>query len=307
MCFDALQSSPHLIKDYEVIVRLSVPFAQDLIVKHVPVLTHTTESVVNAGGVAGNTTASVSGDVSAATGTNSSTADGTKASTQGVGTGAAAAGRVRKVFLGGLPPDTTENNIVEFFGQFGGIEEVLLQYDRETQRLRGFGFLTFVSPESVDAVCRQHFFQFRGKKIEVKRAQSKADIDKRYVPGDGLPGVGGAGHRGGRGYSGRGRGYGGRGRGRGRGRSAGSAVGFGRGGGLGFYSGPHGSGAGDIVPQTTTSGAYQQMPYGYMIMPVFPGHQGTIQGNELNALQSGAYFPPGQQEQQPYLINSNSQ
>jgi len=34
------------------------------------------------------------------------------------------------------------------------IEEVLLQYDRETKRPRGFGFVTFMSDEVVDKLCQ---------------------------------------------------------------------------------------------------------------------------------------------------------
>lgn len=29
--------------------------------------------------------------------------------------------KIRKIFLGGLPPDSTEENITEFFGQYGPV------------------------------------------------------------------------------------------------------------------------------------------------------------------------------------------
>lgn len=49
----------------------------------------------------------------------------------------------RKVFVGGIPFGVDQTNIREDFGRYGEIEDVYLPTDRETGKLRGFGFVTF--------------------------------------------------------------------------------------------------------------------------------------------------------------------
>uniref|UniRef100_A0A8C6ATI1 Cold-inducible RNA-binding protein n=1 Tax=Monodon monoceros TaxID=40151 RepID=A0A8C6ATI1_MONMO len=48
-----------------------------------------------------------------------------------------------KLFIGGLSFDTNEQSLEQVFSKYGQISEVVVVKDRETQRLRGFGFVTF--------------------------------------------------------------------------------------------------------------------------------------------------------------------
>nr|CDS31266.1 RNA binding protein 38 [Hymenolepis microstoma] len=50
----------------------------------------------------------------------------------------------RKIFVGGLPYETTDAKLREFFEQFGPIEEAVVITDRATQKSRGYGFVTMV-------------------------------------------------------------------------------------------------------------------------------------------------------------------
>ena len=52
-------------------------------------------------------------------------------------------GEGRKIFVGGLPFSVDEEGIRSDFGKFGPIEDVYLPRDRESDRPRGFGFVTF--------------------------------------------------------------------------------------------------------------------------------------------------------------------
>lgn len=52
-------------------------------------------------------------------------------------------GEGRKVFVGGIPFGVDQQNVREDFGRYGEIEDVYLPSDRETGKLRGFGFVTF--------------------------------------------------------------------------------------------------------------------------------------------------------------------
>uniref|UniRef100_A0A8C0LI59 RRM domain-containing protein n=1 Tax=Canis lupus dingo TaxID=286419 RepID=A0A8C0LI59_CANLU len=59
-----------------------------------------------------------------------------------------------KLFIGGLNTETNEKAFEEVFGKYGQIVEVLLMKDRETNKSRGFAFVTFESP--TDAKDARH-------------------------------------------------------------------------------------------------------------------------------------------------------
>ncbi|KAM0018641.1 putative RNA recognition motif domain, nucleotide-binding alpha-beta plait domain superfamily [Helianthus debilis subsp. tardiflorus] len=81
--------------------------------------------------------------------------------------------RTKKIFVGGLASTVTESDFKKYFDQFGDITDVVVMYDHNTQRPRGFGFITFDSEEEVDRVLIKTFHELNGKKVEVKRAVPK--------------------------------------------------------------------------------------------------------------------------------------
>ncbi|XP_076922124.1 heterogeneous nuclear ribonucleoprotein 1-like [Bidens hawaiensis] len=82
-------------------------------------------------------------------------------------------GRTKKIFVGGLPSSITETDFKAYFDQFGTITDVVVMYDHNTQRPRGFGFITYDSEYSVDRVLYKTFHELNGKMVEVKRAVPK--------------------------------------------------------------------------------------------------------------------------------------
>ncbi|CAH8356469.1 unnamed protein product [Eruca vesicaria subsp. sativa] len=81
--------------------------------------------------------------------------------------------RTRKIFVGGLPSSVTESEFKTYFEQFGTTTDVVVMYDHNTQRPRGFGFITYDSEEAVDKVLLKTFHELNGKMVEVKRAVPK--------------------------------------------------------------------------------------------------------------------------------------
>jgi len=79
----------------------------------------------------------------------------------------------KKVFVGGLPPDISIPELKQYFEVFGKVTEVLLMHDRNTKRLRGFGFVTFESDAAGKHVCETGFHKLKGKNVECKKAQPK--------------------------------------------------------------------------------------------------------------------------------------
>ncbi|XP_009124116.1 heterogeneous nuclear ribonucleoprotein 1 isoform X1 [Brassica rapa] len=81
--------------------------------------------------------------------------------------------RTRKIFVGGLPSSVTESDFKTYFEQFGTPTDVVVMYDHNTQRPRGFGFITYDSEEAVEKVLLKTFHELNGKMVEVKRAVPK--------------------------------------------------------------------------------------------------------------------------------------
>ncbi|CAA7062693.1 unnamed protein product [Microthlaspi erraticum] len=117
----------------------------------------------------------------------------------GVGGGGGGGGRTRKIFVGGLPSSITEPEFKSYFEQFGSITDVVVMYDHNTQRPRGFGFITFELDDAVDRVLHKTFHELNGKLVEVKRAVPKEISPvanaRSPLPGGGFGGNYGGGNR----------------------------------------------------------------------------------------------------------------
>ena len=56
--------------------------------------------------------------------------------------------RTSKIFVGGIPPNTTNESFRATFLQFGNILDHNLMFDKETGKPRGFGFITFETEDA---------------------------------------------------------------------------------------------------------------------------------------------------------------
>ncbi|RDW74729.1 heterogeneous nuclear ribonucleoprotein HRP1 [Aspergillus mulundensis] len=82
-----------------------------------------------------------------------------------------------KMFIGGLNWETTDQSLKEYFSQFGEVQECTVMRDSATGRSRGFGFLTFRDPKTVNTVMvKEHYLD--GKIIDPKRAIPRDEQEK---------------------------------------------------------------------------------------------------------------------------------
>lgn len=81
--------------------------------------------------------------------------------------------KTKKIFVGGLSANLTEDDFKFYFEKFGRITDVVVMHDNVTHRPRGFGFITFDSEDSVEEVMQKNFHELCGKLVEVKRAVPK--------------------------------------------------------------------------------------------------------------------------------------
>ena len=79
----------------------------------------------------------------------------------------------RKLFVGGLPQEVSEEELNEHFGQYGEIESVNLKTDPNTGRSRGFCFVVYKEVDGLEKAVATEDHTLQGKKVAVKKAQAK--------------------------------------------------------------------------------------------------------------------------------------
>ncbi len=110
-----------------------------------------------------------------------------------------------KLYVGNLPFSATREDIEGVFEPYGPIDDIHVVMDRETQRPRGFAFVTLAEKsQAIKAVEALNESDMGGRKLVVNEARPREE----RAPGGGGGGRrsfgGGGGHRGGnQGYRGR--------------------------------------------------------------------------------------------------------
>ncbi|KAI1716870.1 RNA recognition motif domain-containing protein [Ditylenchus destructor] len=75
-----------------------------------------------------------------------------------------------KIFVGGLPYHTTDKTLHDYFKQFGEIEEAVVITDRQTQKSRGYGFVTMKERGDAEKACKDPNPIIDGRKANVNLA-----------------------------------------------------------------------------------------------------------------------------------------
>jgi hypothetical protein len=75
-----------------------------------------------------------------------------------------------KIFVGGLPYHTTDKTLHDYFIQFGDIEEAVVITDRQTQKSRGYGFVTMKERSDAEKATRDPNPIIDGRKANVNLA-----------------------------------------------------------------------------------------------------------------------------------------
>ncbi|CAN1321958.1 Heterogeneous nuclear ribonucleoprotein 1 [Linum perenne] len=76
--------------------------------------------------------------------------------------------RTKKIFVGGIPSAVTDDDLKEFFTQFGMVTEHQILRDHTTNRSRGFGFVTFEEEDAVDELLTKgNRIEFAGTQVSL--------------------------------------------------------------------------------------------------------------------------------------------
>ena len=98
----------------------------------------------------------------------------------------------RKLYVGNLPYQTTEQDLEQLFSQAGAVDTVRVMRDQATGRARGFAFVEMASEaDAENAVNQFHDQDYGGRKLTVNEARPQP----ARAGGGGGYGGGGGGRR----------------------------------------------------------------------------------------------------------------
>jgi len=105
-----------------------------------------------------------------------------------------------RLYVGGLPYQTTDQDLIDLFSQAGRVTFARIITDRDTGRSKGFGFVEMSSDqEAQEAIARLNGTSVGNRTITVNEARERQDSGNRGG-GYGHGGGGGGRRSGGGGY-----------------------------------------------------------------------------------------------------------
>lgn len=94
----------------------------------------------------------------------------------------------RKLYIGGLSPEITSEMLLLFFKKHGEIEEGSVAYDKDSNKSRGFGFITYKTVEAAKKAIDDPQKMLGGRSITVKLADNqKNKVAQVALPGGMVP------------------------------------------------------------------------------------------------------------------------
>lgn len=84
----------------------------------------------------------------------------------------------RKVFVGSLNYNTSEESLRNHFEQFGELVDCVIMKESKTGKSRGFGFVTYSKSTMVDEMMKNRPHKLDGRELETKRATPREESGK---------------------------------------------------------------------------------------------------------------------------------
>jgi RNA recognition motif-containing protein len=92
----------------------------------------------------------------------------------------------KKLYVGNLSYDTTQESLSELFGTIGTVESATVITDRMSGRSKGFGFVEMAEESAAQqAIAELNEKELDGRTIKVAEAQPPRDRDDRRGGGGG--------------------------------------------------------------------------------------------------------------------------
>ncbi|KAH9287063.1 Heterogeneous nuclear ribonucleoprotein A2 -like protein 2 [Echinococcus granulosus] len=85
---------------------------------------------------------------------------------------------VKKIFVGALKKDVTNEDLSQYFSQFGTVVDASVVMSKDRNESRGFAFVTFDDTDAVDKVILSKPHSINENKIDVRKALSKDEMNR---------------------------------------------------------------------------------------------------------------------------------
>ena len=82
---------------------------------------------------------------------------------------------MKNIYIGNLPFSTDETEVKGLFEAYGTVNSVNLITDRDTGRLRGFGFVEMDDADAAKAIESLDGQDFGGRSLKVNEARERQD------------------------------------------------------------------------------------------------------------------------------------
>ncbi|BHF66533.1 hypothetical protein SprV_0200955200 [Sparganum proliferum] len=87
-----------------------------------------------------------------------------------------------KIYVGDLPEKTTNDDLLEYFRQFGTVDDPYVAKDFKTGKSLNYGFVTFSDPQCVDKVLNTAPHFLKGSRIYVRRFKAPSQREASTAP-----------------------------------------------------------------------------------------------------------------------------
>ena len=88
-----------------------------------------------------------------------------------------------RLYVGGLPYQTTEHDLIDLFEQVGQVTEASVITDRDTGRSKGFGFVEMSDEQAQTAIDRLNGTVLGDRTITVNQARERQSTGSRGYQG----------------------------------------------------------------------------------------------------------------------------
>ncbi|MDR2783855.1 MAG: RNA-binding protein [Treponema sp.] len=86
----------------------------------------------------------------------------------------------KKLYVGNLAYNTTEDGLRNLFSQFGSVVSAKIIFDRDTGNSKGFGFVELETDEAASAaIAGVNGREFDGRQIRVNEAMEKVPGERK--------------------------------------------------------------------------------------------------------------------------------
>lgn len=94
-----------------------------------------------------------------------------------------------KIFVGGLKPEMTDEQIRETFEKYGTIIEFEMPFDKVKKQRKGFGFITFEKEDTMKELLKHGKVSIGEHEVDLRKATPKPDFSAAFRGGYGVPGA----------------------------------------------------------------------------------------------------------------------